>query len=94
MALLLTLQFIALSVFPLYFTTLPAPMRQVHFYVYMALVLLVGGFLGNVYSVPIIDGVVISGGNRDPFRLPNLRSRMGPVRNRQESRAQDGHHCH
>lgn len=60
---LLTLQFIALSLFPLYFTTLPAPMRQVHFYVYIALVLLIGGFMGNVYSVPIADGVVISGGN-------------------------------
>jgi diguanylate cyclase (GGDEF)-like protein len=63
MALLLTLQFIALSLFPLYFTTLPAPMRQVHFYVYIALVLLIGGFMGNVYSVPIADGVAISGGN-------------------------------
>lgn len=63
MALLLTLQFIALSLFPLYFTTLPAPMRRVHFYVYIALVLLIGGFMGNVYSVPIADGAVISGGN-------------------------------
>lgn len=60
---LLTLQFIALSVFPLYFATLPAPMRRVHFYVYIALVLLIGGFMGNVYSVPLADGVVISGGN-------------------------------
>lgn len=63
MAPLLTLQFIALSLFPLYFTTLPAPMRRVHFYVYIALVLLIGGFMGNVYSVPIADGAVISGGN-------------------------------
>ena len=60
---LLTLQFIALSLFPLYFTTLAAPIRQVHFYVYIALVLLIGGFMGNVYSVPIADGVAISGGN-------------------------------
>src|SRR5690606_13562541 len=41
----------------------PAPMRRVHFYVYIALVLLIGGFMGNVYSVPIADGAVISGGN-------------------------------
>lgn len=60
---LLTLQIIALSAFPLYFTTLSAPIRQIHFYVYIALVLLIGGFLGNVYSLPIADGIVVSGGN-------------------------------
>jgi hypothetical protein len=37
-----------LSVSPLFFTTLPTPIRQVHFYVYIALVLLIGGFLRNV----------------------------------------------
>jgi diguanylate cyclase (GGDEF)-like protein len=60
---LLTFQIIALSVFPLYFTTLSAPIRQIHFYVYIALVLLIGGFMGNVYSLSITDGVVVSGGN-------------------------------
>ncbi|PWU70671.1 hypothetical protein DK867_23535 [Ochrobactrum sp. POC9] len=63
MLLLLTLQFIVLSFFPLYFTTLPAPMRLVHFYVYLALVLLIGGFMGNVYSVSITDSMDISGGS-------------------------------
>lgn len=63
MALLLIAQFIAFSLFPLYFTTLPAPSRRTHFYTYIALILLIGGFMGNVYSLPIADGVVVSGGN-------------------------------
>lgn len=63
MALLLIAQFIAFSLFPLYFTMLPAPSRRTHFYTYIALILLIGGFMGNVYSLPITDGVVVSGGN-------------------------------
>ena len=60
---LLVLQIAAFSVFPLYFTTLSGPIRQVHFYVYISLVLLIGGFMGNVYSLPVVDGIVVSGGN-------------------------------
>ncbi|PIP01003.1 putative bifunctional diguanylate cyclase/phosphodiesterase [Pleomorphomonas carboxyditropha] len=60
---LLILQLIAFSLFPLYFTTLSGPLRQIHFYIYISLVLLIGGFMGNVYSLPVADGVVISGGN-------------------------------
>jgi len=60
---LLILQLIAFSLFPLYFTTLSGPPRQIHFYIYISLVLLIGGFMGNVYSLPIADGVVVSGGN-------------------------------
>lgn len=60
---LLALQIATLSLFPLYFTTLPTPIREVHFYVYIALVLLVGGFMGNVYSLEMAEGVVISAGN-------------------------------
>ncbi|WP_409307190.1 putative bifunctional diguanylate cyclase/phosphodiesterase [Pectobacterium sp. B1J-3] len=63
MFLLLLLQLIAFSIFPLYFITLSGPLRQVHFYIYMSLILLIGGFMGNVYSMPIAEGVVISGGN-------------------------------
>ena len=59
----LIFQVIAFSVFPLYFTTLAGPIRRVHFYVYISLVLLIGGFMGNVYSLPITDGIVVSGGN-------------------------------
>ncbi|WP_370673700.1 putative bifunctional diguanylate cyclase/phosphodiesterase [Pleomorphomonas sp. PLEO] len=60
---LLILQIAAFSLFPLYFTTLSGPVRQVHFYVYISLVLLIGGFMGNIYSLPVADGIVVSGGN-------------------------------
>ncbi|MND54551.1 Oxygen sensor protein DosP [compost metagenome] len=63
MTTLLLFQSIAFSLFPLYFTTLPGAVRRVHFYVYISLVLLIGGFMGNVYALPVIDGAVISGGN-------------------------------
>ncbi|WP_412066369.1 putative bifunctional diguanylate cyclase/phosphodiesterase [Rhizobium sp. SYY.PMSO] len=63
MALLLISQLVAFSLFPLYFTTISGPLRRVHFYVYISLVLLIGGFMGNVYSLPITDDIVISGGN-------------------------------
>lgn len=60
---LLVLQIAAFSLFPLYFTTLSGPIRQVHFYVYISLVLLIGGFWGNIYSLPVAEGIVVSGGN-------------------------------
>lgn len=63
MLILLVLQIAAFSLFPLYFTTLSGPIRQVHFYVYISLVLLLGGFMGNIYSLPVVDGIVVSGGN-------------------------------
>lgn len=63
MLLLTALQLMAFSAFPLYFTTLDNPLRQVHFYIYIALILLVGGFMGNVYSLSIFENVIISGGN-------------------------------
>ena len=63
MFVLLIFQIAAFSMFPLYFTTLSGPIRQVHFYVYISLVLLIGGFWGNIYSLQIADGIVVSGGN-------------------------------
>lgn len=63
MSVLLILQLVAFSLFPLYFTTLSGPFRRIHFYIYISLILLIGGFMGNVYSLPIADGIVISGGN-------------------------------
>lgn len=60
---LLILQIATFSLFPLYFTTLSGPIRQVHFYVYISLVLLIGGFWGNIYSLQVTDGIVVSGGN-------------------------------
>ncbi|WP_337268500.1 putative bifunctional diguanylate cyclase/phosphodiesterase [Oryzifoliimicrobium ureilyticus] len=63
MLLLLILQIISFSLFPLYFTMLHGPSRRTHFYVYIAILLLIGGFMGNVYSLPLAEGIVISGGN-------------------------------
>ncbi|QDG93894.1 EAL domain-containing protein (plasmid) [Rhizobium sp. NIBRBAC000502774] len=63
MSILLVLQLIVFSAFPLYFTTLSEPLRRIHFYIFISLVLLIGGFMGNVYSLPLVAGVVISGGN-------------------------------
>ncbi|MEM1264561.1 MAG: ATP-binding protein [Pseudomonadota bacterium] len=51
------------SVFPLYFSTLPGPTRRVHFLAYLSIVLVIGGFLGNAYSLSLADGVTVSGGN-------------------------------
>ncbi len=51
------------SLFPLYFTTLDGPKRQVSFYINLSLVLLIGGFFGNVYSLPLGHGIHVSGGD-------------------------------
>lgn len=51
------------SVFPLYFTFLDPLIRRASFFIYIALVLLIGGFFGNVYSLAITDTINISGGN-------------------------------
>ncbi len=42
---------------------LPKPYRMVYLYAYLSVILIIGGFLGNAYSLPISDGVVVSGGN-------------------------------
>lgn len=63
MVLLLISQIIVFSLFPLYFTTLSGPLRRAYFYVYISLILLIGGFMGNVYSLPVASNVVISAGN-------------------------------
>lgn len=60
---LLLAQITALTAFPLYFTRLISPVRQVHFYVFLSLLLLIGDFMGNIYTMKIADGIIISGGN-------------------------------
>ncbi|MDC0610764.1 diguanylate cyclase [Vibrio sp.] len=60
---LFLLQVALFSLFPLYFTTLDSPIRRVSYYIYLALVLLIGGFFGNVYSLPITSEINVSGGN-------------------------------
>lgn len=63
MIIFLILQIIAFSVPPLYFTTLSTLSRRTHYYVYISLLLLFGGFLGNIYSIPIFNGITVSGGS-------------------------------
>lgn len=61
--LFLSLNVALYSAFPFYFATLNEPLRAVSFYVYIAVVLTIGGLLGSVYSLPISDTTLISGGN-------------------------------
>lgn len=51
------------SVFALGLTALPKPIRAVYFYAYISIILLIGGFLGNAYALPISDEITVSGGN-------------------------------
>ena len=51
------------SGFAIALSSLPKPYRAVSFYAYLSIILIVGGFLGNAYSLPITDRIVISGGN-------------------------------
>ncbi|WPC76399.1 putative bifunctional diguanylate cyclase/phosphodiesterase [Vibrio porteresiae] len=60
---LFLLQIALFSIFPLYFTVLDGPLRRVSYYIYIALVLLIGGFFGNVYSLPVTADITVSGGN-------------------------------
>jgi diguanylate cyclase (GGDEF)-like protein len=56
-------QVLLFSALPFYFTFLERPVRQVSFFVCIALYLLIGGFFGNIYSLPLTDDITISGGN-------------------------------
>jgi len=48
---------------PYYLATLKTGVRITAFYVYISILLTLGGFVGSVYSFPITDTVRISGGN-------------------------------
>ena len=63
MLLSLIAQVALFSAFPLYFTFLDPLIRRASFFIYIALVLLIGGFFGNVYSLPITETINVSGGN-------------------------------
>ncbi len=60
---LFSLHVLFFSAFAMGLTTLPKPLRAVSFYAYLSIILIIGGFLGNAYSLPISDGIVVSGGN-------------------------------
>ena len=51
------------TIFLFYLARLDNPLRTVGFYVYISLVLFVGGFFGSVYSIPITESIKISGGS-------------------------------
>ena len=57
------LQIAIYAIFPFYLTQLEKPTRTVAFYIYISVVLLVGGFIGSVLSIPITDTINISAGN-------------------------------
>ena len=63
MVTLFALHIIFFSVFSLGLTALPKPTRAVYFYAYISIILLIGGFLGNAYSLPLSDEIMVSGGN-------------------------------
>src|SRR5688572_8791922 len=56
-------QIILYAAFPFYFAILKHSFRLIFFYIYISIVLVVGGFLGAVYSFPLMDTVNISGGS-------------------------------
>ena len=59
----LLLNIVLYSVFPLYFTTINPRLRTVAFYIYISIVLVLGGLAGAVYSFPLAETLYISGGN-------------------------------
>lgn len=57
------IQVIIYASFPFYFARQKNPLRSVSFYIYLSILLTLGGFLGSVYSFPITETIKISGGN-------------------------------
>ena len=51
------------SIFPLYFATINSRLRAVAFYIYISIILVLGGLAGAVYSFPFSETLHISGGN-------------------------------
>ena len=59
---LFVLHLLLFTAFPYYMTRLDSPYRQVSFYMYLAVVLFMGGMLGSVYSMQLAPDIIISGG--------------------------------
>ncbi len=57
------IQIIIFSLPPFYIVTLRRRLRSAAFYTYVSIVLVIGGFLGSVYSIPLSDSLTVSGGN-------------------------------
>ena len=60
---LFVVQVVFYGAFPLLFSLFARPMRLLLFYVYIAVVLTMGGFLGSVYALQVADGIAISAGS-------------------------------
>ncbi|GEM_PF-5890473 len=60
---LFLLQVIIYSIFPFYFGSMTYYRRNVAFYIYLSVILVLGGFFGSLYSFPIGDNISLSGGN-------------------------------
>ncbi|WP_428242397.1 putative bifunctional diguanylate cyclase/phosphodiesterase [Gynuella sp.] len=51
------------ALFAWYFLRLPNAIREVSFYGYLTALLILGGFVGSIYSIPISEHILLSGGN-------------------------------
>jgi len=51
------------AAFPFLFAYQKSPAREVSFYVYIAVLLVLGGFFGGVYAFPLSPTISVSGGN-------------------------------
>ena len=60
---LFVLQASVYAVAPFYMMTLGKSVRTVAFYVYLGVILALGGFLGSLYSLPITGAAIVPGGS-------------------------------
>ena len=56
-------QILLYSAFSFYVASLRNPLRIAAFYVYIGILLVIGGFLSSIYSLPVVPGLNISGGS-------------------------------
>lgn len=57
------IQIVVYAAFPFYLNTLRRSIKFIAFYIYLGIVLALGGFLGSVYSFPITEAITLSGGS-------------------------------
>ncbi|MEZ5427747.1 MAG: ATP-binding protein [Pyrinomonadaceae bacterium] len=57
------IQVVLYAGFSFYFARQKKPLRAVSFYIYLSILLAMGGLLGSVFSFPITDNIKISGGS-------------------------------
>lgn len=57
------LQILLYASIPFFLAILKPPVRAIAFYIYISLILFIGGFAGAIYSLPLTETINISGGN-------------------------------